>query len=91
MADHTPLHRANPEWHPGYADRVGHGRILLFHYMVKSLEEFGWKQRRFHSKQLEYRYTAEFFLEHDQIGNEMEDFTLRRFAEPIRATISQWH
>jgi hypothetical protein len=69
-ADHTPVGR-DPEWHPGHADRVAHGTISLFHYMVKSLEEFRWKQLRFRDKNLEFRYTDEFFREHDDVGNEI--------------------
>lgn len=91
LGDATPLRRDNLGWHPGHADRVGHGAICLFHYMVKSLEEYRWKQRRFEGKNLEHRYTDEFFLYHDDIGNEMENDQLRRFAEPIRAMISRWN
>jgi hypothetical protein len=69
---------------------AAHGTISLFHYMVKSLEEFRWKQLRFRDKNLEFRYTDEFFREHDDVGNEMENNELCRFAEPIRAMISRW-
>ena len=89
-ADHTPVQR-DPNWHPGHAERVAHGTISLFHYMVKSLEEYRWKQLRFREKNLEYRYTDDFFHEHDAVGNEMENDQMRRFAGPIRALISQWH
>jgi glycosyltransferase involved in cell wall biosynthesis len=87
MADHTPLCRG---WYPGHANRVGHGTISLFHYMVKSQEEYGWKQLRFHGKQLEYRYTDQYFRDHDDIGSEVENDELCRFAEPIRKMISEW-
>jgi hypothetical protein len=87
-ASRAPLQR-DPELHPGYADRVGHGTISLFHYTVKSLEEYCWKQLRFGDKKLEY-YTNEFFHEHDQIGSEMENDELSRFADRIRAIISRW-
>jgi hypothetical protein len=90
MADHRPLQRDNIGWHPGHADRVGHGAIALHHYMVKSLEEFRWKQIRFHGKGLDQRYTDDFFREHDAIGNETENHELVRFADPIRAMISRW-
>jgi hypothetical protein len=90
MADGTPLRRDNPGWHPGHADHVGHGAIALFHYMVKSREEFYWKQLRFGGKGLEQRYTDQFFQEHDEIGSEIENRELRRFAEPIRAMIAGW-
>ncbi len=90
LADHTPLRCDNPSWHPGHADRVGHGTISLFHYMVKSLEEFRWKQARFHDKGMDYRYTDQFFHAHDEVGNEIENHELRRFAEPILAMIEQW-
>jgi Glycosyl transferase family 2 len=90
LADHTPLQCDNPEWHPGHADRVANGTISLFHYMVKSLEEYHWKQNRFGDKKMEYRYTDEFFYEHDKIGDEMDNFELCRFADPIRAMILQW-
>jgi glycosyltransferase involved in cell wall biosynthesis len=90
LADLTPLRHDYPGWHSGHADRVGHGTISLFHYMVKSLEEYRWKQIRFGEKNMEYRYTDQFFHEHDCIGNEMENDELRRFAEPIRAMASQW-
>jgi hypothetical protein len=58
--------------------------------MVKSREEFCWKQLRFDGKGLEHRYTNEFFQEHDAIGSEIENVELRRFAEPIRALIAGW-
>jgi hypothetical protein len=68
--------------------RIGwHGAISLFFYMVKSLEEYRWKQVRFREKNLEYRYTEDFFHEHDALGNETENHELQRFAEPIRAMI----
>lgn len=91
LADHTPLRRDDPGWHPGHADRVGRGVISIFHYMVKSLEEYRWKQLRFRDKMLEYRYTDEFFREHDEIGNEMENDELLRFAERIRTMVLGWH
>jgi hypothetical protein len=90
LADHTPLLRDNPDWHPGHADRIGRGGISLHHYMVKSLEEYRWKQARFDQKNLEHRYTDEFFEVHDSIGSETEDYYLCRFAEPIRQMISRW-
>lgn len=90
MADGAPLRRDNPGWHPGHADRVGRGAIALFHYMVKSREVFYWKQLRFDGKELEHRYTDQFFQEHDAIGNEIENAELRRFAEPIRAMVALW-
>ena len=90
LADGTPLHRDDPDWHPGHADRVGRGAISLFHYMTKSLQEYRWKQLRFRDKNMDYRYTDEFFHEHDAIGDEMEDDALRRFAAPIRAMMSRW-
>jgi glycosyltransferase involved in cell wall biosynthesis len=90
LSNHTPLRRSNYAWHPGYADQVGHGTISLFHYMVKSLEEFRWKQIRFHGKNREHRLDDKYFHTHDDIGNEIENEELRGFAEPIRAMISQW-
>jgi len=88
-ADGTPLCRENPDRHPGYADRVGNGPICLFHYMVKSREEYLWKRLRFRGK-LEHRYNEHHFREHDEAGNEMTYDGMRRFAEPIRAMISRW-
>jgi hypothetical protein len=89
-ADHSPIER-DPNWRPGHADRVAHGTICLFHYIVKWLEEYRWKQLRFREKNLESRYTDDFFREHDAVGNEMENDELRRFAEPIRPMTSRWH
>jgi hypothetical protein len=90
MADGAPLGRANPDWHPGHADRAGPGAIALYHYMVKSLEEFGWKQRRFDGKNLEHRYTEEYFREHNEIGDAVENRDLVQFGDQIRATIASW-
>jgi hypothetical protein len=90
MADHTPLCRDDFGWHPGHADRVGHGTISLFHYMVKSQEEYRWKQLRFRDKQLGHRYTDQFFREHDGIGSEVGNDELCHFAEPIRKMIFEW-
>lgn len=88
--DHTPLRRTNLGWHPGHADRVAHGTIKLHHYMVKSREEYQWKQARFGGKGLEHRYSEDYFREHDAIGNEVVNDDLVRFSEPIRALISSW-
>jgi hypothetical protein len=89
-SNHTPLQR-DPECHPGHAERIGHGTISLFHYTVKSLEEYRWKQLRFRGKKKwEHYYTDAFFHEHDQIGNEMEEDALLRFADRIRSIISRW-
>jgi Glycosyl transferase family 2 len=90
LADRTPLQRDSLDWHPGLANRVGHGNIRLFHYMVKSLEEYRWKQRRFGDKQLEDRYNDQFFSEHDTVGNQVTNDELRRFAEPIGAIMARW-
>jgi hypothetical protein len=89
MADHGPLTR-DPDWHPGHADRVAPGDITLNHYMVKSREEFGWKQQRFAGKGLEHRYNDDYFREHDAIGDEMERRDLAELAGPVRARIDAW-
>ncbi len=42
------------------------------------------------AKKLEYRYTDDFFREHDQVGSEVVNEELRRFAEPIRKLAAKW-
>ncbi len=54
----------SPE-HPGNADRVGTGNLLLNHYMLKSLEEYRWKQDRGRSRGLDSRYDDAFFTSRD--------------------------
>ena len=90
MADHGPLDRAGAGWHPGLAARIGPGEISLNHYMVKSREEFGWKQRRFAGKGLEHRYNDDYFREHDSIGDEVERQELAALAATVRALIEVW-
>jgi hypothetical protein len=90
LADHSPLEREDADWHPGLAARVGPGAITLNHYMVKSLQEYRWKQQRFVGKGLEHRYNDDYFREHDAIGDEVERSDLAAFAGEVRALIDIW-
>lgn len=84
--DGTPYEPGTP--HPGKARRiVTTGPLRLHHYLLKSLQEFRAKQRRFSGTDLADRYDDSYFLNRDEITNAEEDRFALRFLPLIEATL----
>lgn len=83
LNDHQPFEK-NPK-HPGSADRIGAGKLLLNHYMLKSFEEYGWKQARGRSRGLGGRYDDAFFTsrDSDDWANAVVNERLKAYAPSI--------
>jgi len=47
--------------HPGNADRIGRGNLMLNHYMIKSREEYQKKQLRWATRDVNGRYDQSYF------------------------------
>jgi hypothetical protein len=47
--------------HPGRADRIGRGNLMLNHYMIKSREEYQKKQLRWETRDANGRYDQNYF------------------------------
>ncbi|MCB8836129.1 glycosyltransferase family 2 protein [Aurantimonas sp. VKM B-3413] len=82
LADGRPLRRSMA--HPGISDRVCHGPLRVNHYLLKSLEEFRWKQARWRGTTLESRYGDEFFFRRDAYSSAVTDPSLVGVVERDR-------
>ena len=71
----------------GEADRLCHARLTLFHYMLKSREEYGWKQRRggFTDTAERRRFDEAYFHLRDLECNAVTDMRAANRAAAVRA------
>jgi Glycosyltransferase family 92 len=88
MTDGSPLARGGS--HPGMADRVSKGPIVLNHYIVKSLEEFEGKRSRWTNRTLRWRYADKnsYFHKRDAVANLEDDGHLLALAPAVRQYVS---
>lgn len=77
--------------HPGEASRICHERIWLNHYMLKSREEFGWKQQRgaFSDTADHTRFSEAYFAARDPNSNAVADVSAAARAEAVRRRIKR--
>lgn len=82
MTDGGPFVAAG---HPGEASRICHARIRLHHYMLKSREEYGWKQARGDLSDAggQQRFTDAYFDNRDPGSNTVEDQAAAARAEAV--------
>ena len=70
--------------HPGLATRVGEGRLTVNHYMLRSLEEYHRKQRRWQSRpEMHGRYSMGYFHGREPVANAVIDDRLVPLSEQI--------
>jgi hypothetical protein len=82
MSDGTDLIRDSD--HPGNANRVADGSLTLNHYMLRSLEEFGQKQKRAMVRpELKERYGMGYFLGREPSANAAIDDRLVHLSDNI--------
>jgi hypothetical protein len=72
--------------HPGQASRICHARIRLHHYMLKSREEYGWKQQRGALSDADgrMRFTDAYFNARDPGSSAVTDLAAASHAEAVR-------
>jgi hypothetical protein len=86
MADFAPF---QPAAHPGEAARICHAPIHFNHYILKSKQEFAWKQKRGAlSDTGDYtRFTDGYFAGRDPGSNAVEDLRAAAQADAVRDRI----
>ncbi len=83
MTDGGPFVAAS---HAGEANRICHARIRLHHYMLKSREEFGWKQLRGDLTDVgdQRRFTEAYFSGREPGSSAVRDLAAAARAEAVR-------
>ena len=70
--------------HPGLASRVGSGALTVNHYMLRSLEEYREKQKRWQSRSEMYeRYSMGYFHGREPAANAVVDDRLAPLSEQV--------
>jgi hypothetical protein len=88
-ADGSPLRRNAT--HPGVAASFRDGPIRLNHYMLKSLDEYRSKQRRWTHRypEMRKRYNGKYFWDRDATCNEIIDLTLASRSLRLKALMKR--
>jgi len=70
--------------HPGLASRIGRGPLTVNHYMLRSLEEYRGKQRRWEIRsEMHERYDMGYFHGREPTANAIVDDRLMSYSEQL--------